>query len=387
MFYSTDTYPRANILKMKKSILTLLLVGWASLVLAQHNPYISKVYDFRPAPGQFINTLPPWTEGDTEEDMISKANDCLVDNNQEMICLGGFGGYVVFGFDHPIVNVRGEYDMQIDGNAFYSESNPSSTTALGGSSEPGIVMVSSDDNGNGLPDDEWYELAGSDYYKAETVHNYKITYYRTPADHVATPHPTNRMLNDTSFVRWTANDTITGYIAKNVYHRQNYYPNWIEEDSITFCGTKLANNAVDESGKGTYYVLYCFDWGYADNHPNTTDMSKFNIDWAVDSEGNHVDLDQIDFVKVYTAVNQYAGWLGETSTEILNAYDLHPDEEPTAVKNIENREQRTENKSQTSNLKPQILYDLSGRRVAATEAAHGVYIRKTPGRTTKILIK
>ena len=107
----------------------------------------------------------------------------------------------------------------------------------------------------------------------------------------------------------------------------------------------------------------------------------------MDSEGNHVDLDQIDFVKVYTAVNQYAGWLGETSTEILNAYDLHPDEEPTAIKNIENREQRTENKSQISNLNPQILYDLSGRRVAATEATHGVYIRKTPGRTTKILIK
>ena len=30
----------------------------------------------------------------------------------------------------------------------------------GGNSEPGIVLVSKDMNGNGLPDDEWYELAG-----------------------------------------------------------------------------------------------------------------------------------------------------------------------------------------------------------------------------------
>ena len=107
---------------MKKTYLLLCLSFALGSATAQNSPYISRVYDFRPAPGQFINTLPPWTEGDTEEDMISKANDCLVDNNQEMICLGGFGGYVVFGFDHPIVNVRGEYDMQIDGNAFYSDS-------------------------------------------------------------------------------------------------------------------------------------------------------------------------------------------------------------------------------------------------------------------------
>ena len=33
------------------------------------------------------------------------------------------------------------------------------TGKLGGSAEPGIVFVSKDVNGNGEPDDEWYELA------------------------------------------------------------------------------------------------------------------------------------------------------------------------------------------------------------------------------------
>ena len=52
------------------------------------------------------------------------------------------------------------------------------TGALGESAEPGIVLVSKDTNGNGLEDDEWYELAGSEYNSPATTKNYTITYYR-----------------------------------------------------------------------------------------------------------------------------------------------------------------------------------------------------------------
>ena len=74
--------------------------------------------------------------------------------------LGGFGGYVVVGFDQPVVNdPRNPYgvDFTISGNAFEA-------AAKGYWSEPGAVMVMRDDNGNGLPDDTWYELAGSNYW-------------------------------------------------------------------------------------------------------------------------------------------------------------------------------------------------------------------------------
>ncbi|MDR3262178.1 MAG: hypothetical protein LBT78_10160 [Tannerella sp.] len=80
---------------------------------------------------------------------------------------------------------------------------------------------------------------------------------------------------------------------------------------------------MDESGNGSYYVQYACHWGYADNHPNTDNRSGFNIEWAVDANGNRVHLSGIHFVKVYTGVNQYCGWIGETSTEILGAEDLH----------------------------------------------------------------
>lgn len=78
------------------------------------------------------------------------------------------------------------------------------------------------------------------------------------------------------------------------------------------------------SGWGSYYVLYSYPWGYADNHPNDSVLlNSFDIGWAVDRQGNRVSLPGADFIRVYTGVNQYCGWVGETSTEISRAQDLH----------------------------------------------------------------
>ena len=77
-----------------------------------------------------------------------------------------------------------------------------------------------------------------------------------------------------------------------------------------------------EGQNGTFYLQYFFPWGYADNLPNNMDKG-YKIDWAVDSNGNPVYLRGIDFVRVYTGINQCNGWKGEASTEILGARDLH----------------------------------------------------------------
>lgn len=290
-----------------------------------YSRYVTKVHEYRPAPGQFINDLPMYEEGDTEEDMRRKAENSLSKKNDILVSLGGFGGYIVLGFDHTIMNVKGEKDFKIRANAFYAADNPNpNSTVSGGSVEPGIVMVSFDRNMNGKPDDEWYELAGSEYYKPETIKNYEVTYHRAEPNKVPTPNHDYAPLTDTTYILWTDNQNGRGYIDKNVYHRQDYYPKWIKEDQISFKGTKLRNNAVDESGKGIYYVQYSFDWGYVDNHPNEIqDKVSFDIDWAVDKNGKHVYLPGVDFIKVYTGVNQKCGWLGETSTEISRVEDLH----------------------------------------------------------------
>ena len=58
----------------------------------------------------------------------------------------------------------------------------------------------------------------------------------------------------------------------------------------------------------------------------SSEKSSFKIDWAVDAAGNPVALPGIDFVKIYTGVNQFNGWLGECSTEVAGVTDLHLEE-------------------------------------------------------------
>lgn len=289
-----------------------------------NSPYINKVYEYRPAPGQFINVMPKYEDGDTEESMRQKAEDAIANNAQSMICLGGWGGYVVFGFDHPIVNDKGNYDFIVLGNAF------------AGSAEPGVVCVSYDKNGNGEPDDEWFELAGSMYGNKSVYSDYEVTYSRPAPDHVATPDKDNKWLLDTTHVAWQDNQGAKGHIMMMNYHTQPHYPQWISEDKMVFTGTRLPNNGYyNETTKR--YVRDAFAYGYADNQPNTDDAAKLKIDWAIKADGTPANLSMIHFVKVYTGTNQqdyYQGRTGETSTEIIGAEDLHP-EMPMGVEGVE----------------------------------------------------
>ncbi|MBQ6613138.1 MAG: cell surface protein [Alistipes sp.] len=269
----------------------------------------SKVFDYTPAPGQFINELKTGGFDGTQTTMeaaIAYAEERLRDEN--WVSLGGFGGYIVVGFDHSIDNT-GNYDLGILGNSF------------SGSSEPGIVWVMQDENGNGLPDDTWYELAGSETGKATTIQNYTVTYYR----------PAGAMMP----VQWEDNLGNRGEIDYlKQFHRQDYYyPLWIEEDSYTLRGTCLEPRNYDASGNGSYWVNEKYDWGYADNFSpvdrltdednaeGEVNANHFKISNAVDFECEPVELDYIDFVKVQVGVNAKSGWLGELSTEVCGFFD------------------------------------------------------------------
>lgn len=345
-----------------KRILLITLSMLALLTQAQNLPYITKVYDFLPAPGQFVNKSPQFNAGEPRDSVIARAqraiagyttieseeiempdgsivvvNDTTYNVKPGLISLGSFGGYVVFGFDHPVVNVEGEYDLQIFGNGFQAQG---SSTA-GGSSEPGIVMVSRDVNGNGIPDDPWYELAGSEYSNPRTQHHFTITYYKPDEDKTPVPGPTG-FISDVEYIRWTCNSVDSlqeGYVYKNTFNKQSYWPQWTEGETLTFEGTKLPCNAANEgSGNTEYWVQRFYDWGYVDNRSDwnygysyddpagyETANKGFKLDWAVKDDGTPIALKKIDFVKVYCAVLQQCGWLGETSTEVAGAVDLHPD--------------------------------------------------------------
>lgn len=354
---------------MKKLLLlTALFLGGTSHLAAQrmddkteHSKYIQAVDEYCPAPGQFVNKLPPYAEGNSAQDMADSCTVRLAENKGGLVSLGAYGGYITFHFDHSIANIAGKADFYVAGNAF------------SGSGEPGIVMVSKDTNGNGLPDDEWYELKGA----ADTdcperlTFGYQITY-------------TYNAMKD---VPWTDNKGVSGTVPRNTFHSQEYFPLWMD-NSITFTGTLLPKNGSNIGGEGEeqYWQLTSFNYGYADNKANTdTVANSFNIEWAVNPITRQaVTLDFIDFVRVYTGVNQVAGWLGETSTEITGAEDLHLEESIAAINNALTGIDNINENDDSQQI--QAIYTIDGRRIEKLQ--HGLNILKIKnGKTKKIFIR
>lgn len=276
----------------------------ASAVSPVHN----RVVDYSPAPGQFINLLPEWEEGDDAKAMAAKALQAMT-VDESIISLGGWGGSVTVGFERTIVNVPGKRDIYIEGNSF------SNGTANAGSAEPGVVWVAYDINGNGEPDDnEWFEIAGSEYGNSQR--NYRVTYTR--------PASTSEAIG------WTDNYGGSGAIERLTFHKQDYWPQWVDASTLTFDGIRLPDNSENQGTESEpYYVLTAFDYGYADNQPNLdgngnyNEGAKIDIDWAIDRDGNAVHLPGVDFVRIYTGINQFNGWIGECSTEVGRVMNAH----------------------------------------------------------------
>lgn len=308
-------------MRLKTLVLAPLIITTCLL----HGQLISEVLEYKPAPGQFINTS-SWGTPSAANSLIGSLNGSL--------SLGVFGGYVVFKFDDPIENnANNPYgvDFVIYGNPLENSSTPELNNNVTWA-EPGIVSVMKDANSNGEPDDTWYELAGSDYFFSTTTKNYSVTY----------TNPGGVSAED---ILWTDNQGNSGYVLANVFHTQAYYPlatNFTNVDSIsyTLSGTQI-QDFVDQSNP-SFITAAGRPWGYVDNNlrntydglpdnPYTDNIEEgsggdaFDISWAIDANGNYVDLDEIDFIKVHNATLADAGWLGEVSTEITGAFDVAPD--------------------------------------------------------------
>lgn len=308
-----------------------LLVLFVFVINTTNAQFISEVLEYTPAPGQFINKS-PWGLPDDHNPDVS-----IVGRLDGAMSLGAFGGYVIFKFEKPVQNHPDNpygIDFVIYGNPLKNISNPQVPNRVTWS-EPGVVYVMKDENGNGLPDDTWYELAGSDYFFSSTIKNYEVT-YTNPNSTVAADVP------------WSDNHGNSGFVLANAFHKQPYYPlktNFphINEQAYTLKGTRM-QDYVDLTNPA-FVTAYGRAWGYVDNtlrarynglpdNPYTRGVNieeegsggdAFDIGWAVDADGNYVDLDKIDFVKVQNGVLANGGWLGEISTEITGAFIVEPD--------------------------------------------------------------
>jgi hypothetical protein len=233
--------------------------------------------DFLPAPSY---TVASYT---TKEEALEKTQASIKEGGS--VYLGTFGGYIVTAFDHTVVNAYDKRDFTVQ--------MATGTATLKYS--PVSIAVAYDANKNGIADEnEWYEIAGSEYYKSTTVKNYEVTYHKPNA--TATPVTGAATWQyDTAYLPWTDNQNGFGTITKtNNRRRNNYYPAWVA-DSYALKGTKVAIPVKDVSdGAGTAYNVGTFEWGYGGIKDSSIDIS-----WAVDKDGKKVYLPGVDFVKVY----------------------------------------------------------------------------------------
>ncbi len=283
--------------------MVFLITAFPYKALTQDISYASRVIEYHPAPGQFVND--PYSG-------IPAVASGLTGKTGNPLSLGGYGGYIIFGFEEPVINKPENLfgiDFIIVGNALDSHA------------EQGIVKVMKDTNKNGLPDDVWYEIKGSDHFLEGFRRSYQITYY-------------NPMEN--TDVQWKDIFFNSGFIRKNQYHTQPYYPSAeyfpeLNPDSLTFSGSLHPGKIKEINGQIVSGRSY---FGYADNttffgvsdplipdNPNTRNIEGcggdgIDISWAVDEEDNYVNLEEIDFVMIHSGVNRNAGWLGEISTEV-----------------------------------------------------------------------
>ncbi|MCR4922265.1 MAG: hypothetical protein K5945_11265 [Bacteroidaceae bacterium] len=258
----------------------------------------SEVFEYQPAPGHQVNgyiiigdAFPP---GCTH----AQACDTVLAHfsRQWLVSLGGWGGYLVAGFDHSVPRTAKGSELCIKGNPYDYQS------------EPGIIWVSQDVNGDGLPNDLWYELAGSEYGTDRHRTGYAITYFRPDQAHMG--------------VAWKGSDGETDYIPYLSYWNPNdyYWQDWqMERPTLTFCGSRLASNVSYSNGVSS---LPPYEWGYADNlgsdYRNGSQgmMGYYSISNARTWDGKPAELAYIDFVKVQSAITGHTPNLGEASTEV-----------------------------------------------------------------------
>jgi len=249
-------------------------------VTASSSAYVTQLFQFNPAPGQYINT--------TISDTLAAQN--TLNTSKGLVSLGAYGGFIVLGFDHTVLDVANKGDIVVYGNAFANFA------------EPGVIWVMQDTNGNGKPDDTWYELAGSETNMPGYIRNYSVTYTRPACDTCSVP--------------WADNQGKTGFVKTNIFHKQSYYPLGIKSNTYTLTGTTLPSTNISGSG---FVISKAFAYGYSDSTPggDTVDIAN-----AIDKNGNKIKLKGIDFIKVQTGIEANLGLSGELSTEFCGAADI-----------------------------------------------------------------
>jgi hypothetical protein len=343
-------------------------------------PSINGILSYLPAPGQFVNEgvgTGGW--GDIYQRGGTNYKALVNAFSSTGVSLGAFGGFAVFDFGAGGLANDADNPYGVD---FILYGNASTSYA-----EPGGIQVAQDGNGDDEPD-IWYDIAGSRHYESATDWTAAITYADpTPSDNTggtstlaSVPYTTGAIADNPPNQTWPGT---ASSLTSNNYHIHSWFPlarnyfdmptraattytdlsntgspanlgpslsrfpfvklyegrNVSDTDGsvVTGATTAITYTGVNLNTTSTESAQYAF--GYADAHPNgsatygeavnpytnpTSGGDGIDISWAVNANGEPVNLASIRFVRVYTSTIAVNTSLGEVSTEICGVYKANP---------------------------------------------------------------
>jgi hypothetical protein len=208
--------------------------------------------------------------------------------------LGSAGGYEVWTVTH-------QPSYSVSGNAF------------AGWHEAGIVWVQEDRNGNGLPDEMWYELRGCDdddpAQKNKITRRYAVTYVKGPGH--GTVNEYDQLIRS---VYWADSKGRAGRIPGGF--PDTYWG--VSGDRVTYTLTLLRDDGRIANGDDYGGILFTAN-GYVD-----AIGENYYVKDAMRADGTNITLSAVKFIKVQTAIFRYGGVFGDVSTEIHSAEFLGP---------------------------------------------------------------
>jgi hypothetical protein len=186
--------------------------------------------------------------------------------------------------------------------------------AFGGWEEPGVVWVQEDRNGNGIPDEMWYELTGSDetnpLTKPYISRRYGVKWFKFAGE--AEQNEYGQIIRA---ICWVDGKGRAGVMPGG------WPTDWgVSGDWVTYTGTIIRIGQGDDLHPHVDFPQGLT--GYVDCYNNGDQSYVFSKDVAIRVDGSPANLESIRFVKVQTGRFMYGGAVGEHSTEIVGATGL-----------------------------------------------------------------
>jgi len=317
-------------------------VGAPAPVALAATPFAWRVLLYEPAPGQFVNN--PAFNDPSRALGPPVGGGTVAPDNSSLVTLGGFGGRIVLGFDHTILDDprnKGGLDFIVFSNALWAGGDPTRRAA-----EPAVVEVSLDVNGDGAPNDPWYVIPGSSLPDPPAQALASQSWDDDPATPtppanlawwpVGFSHSSTGFFMTTTFALPAAFDPLVlehpdGPTATVEAHfgYAELSPTLLLGDRSGASGgagdNSLADPEDDPAIAPEQFYTVPDDPLTVGIDPGSGGGDAFDIAWAVDPvTGAPANLPGVDFIRITSGVTALRGAFGEASPEIDAVADAAP---------------------------------------------------------------